>query len=459
MNAKIPSLPRRTILHVLGMALVTMVAIPASAQADPAQKVYSVAVSPDAVGAGQTIEYTFAATNESGSQSLGSINLTVPLDFTLISITQQPRSNGAVIGTATRASATLIEIRGLSLAPSRSIEMRFTAEAPCVQGTAPGANQWGLAAKQSNDFKGTGNDFTPNPASQRLTNVMGTCGINWITQPTGAKVDQAITNTPYDAVDGTEGGPSIQAEILSAPYGDATRSRVTFSTDQVDLTIGHDPNEPSETARLSGTTTANAIGGVVTFAPGPRIDLHGLGYTLLATNPSMGSGVSTKFDISDAVGQCAKGQCNNLTASGRTVNANLSSTSTTGIIAMSIGILPDLLCTGYMPDSQQQAVTILPLGVSLTSTMTVRITILADIVDRPTSQYRICWASTKSFTERDGSQADPATISGDPMFKGLLADCDKRNPVAPCQMTPSKQDKQGNVLLTALAPGDDPHAR
>jgi hypothetical protein len=459
MNAKIPSLPRRTILHILGMALVTMVAISGPAQADPDQKVYSVAVSPDAVGAGQTIEYTFTATNESASQSLGSINLTVPLDFTLISITHQPTSNGTVVGTATLAGTTLIEMRGLNLAPSRSMEMAFTAEAPCVQETAPGANQWGLAAKQSNDFKGTGNDFMPHPASQRLTNVTGTCRVNWITQPTGAKVDQTVTNTPYDAVDGTVGGPSIQAEVLSAPYADATRSRVTFSTDQVGLTIGHDPNEPSETAGLSGTTTANAIGGVVTFAPGPRIDLHGLDYTLLATNPSMDFGESAEFDISDAVGQCARGQCNNLSASGHTVNANLSSTSTTGIIAMSVGILPDLLCTGYTPNPQQQAVTILPLGVSSTSTMTVRITILADIVDRPASHYQICWASTKSFTELDGSQADPATINGDPMFKGLLAGCDKRNPVAPCQITPNKQDKQGNVILTALAPGDDPHAR
>jgi hypothetical protein len=141
------------------------------------------------------------------------------------------------------------------------------------------------------------------------------------------------------------------------------------------------------------------------------------------------------------------------------VNANVSSTSTTGILAMSIGVLPELLCGGYTPNPQQQAVTILPLGVSSTSTMTVRITVLAGIVDRPASQYRLCWASTKSFTERDGSQADPATISGDAMFKGLLPDCATRNPVAPCVITPNKQDKQGNVIVTALAPGDDPHAR
>jgi hypothetical protein len=453
-----PSLPRRAVLHLLGLALVTVALFPSPAQAAPARKQYLVTVAPDAVGAGQTREYSFTATNQSGSQSLGSIDVTAPPDFTLMSVTQQPQraSDGSFVGTASLSGSTLLEIRNLSLPPSDSVTVRFTAEAPCTQ---DGANQWGLAAKQSNDFKGTGNDFSPDPASQRTTDVTGTCRLGWITQPADAKVGQAIRNAPYDAFDGTADGPAIQAEVQSAPYADLSRSRVTFSEAEVGLAIGDDPNLPDATAGLSGTTTATAASGVATFDPGPSVDLHGLNYSLLATNPDMDSGESAPFDVSDAVGDCSKGHCSDLGTNGDTVNAKLSSTSTTGIIAMSIGVLPELLCDGYTPNPQQQAVTILPLDVSSSSTMTVQITILASVVDRPASQYRICWASTKTFQERDGTQSDPATISGDAMFKGLLPDCAKKNPVAPCQITPSKQDKQGNVILQARAPGDDPHAR
>ena len=461
MSAKVPSVARRMILSVVGLALVAMASVPTVAQAAPDRKQYLVVVSPATVGAGQTREFSFTATNQSGSQSLGSINLTVPLDFTAMSVTQQPQrsSDGSFVGTATVMGTTLIEIRNLSLPPSDSMTVKFTTQAPCVQSGATGADQWGVAAKQSNDFKGTGNDFAPLAASQRTTDVTGTCQLNWVTQPTSAKVGQSITGSPYDAVDGSLAGPSIQAEVLSAPYDDASRSRVTFSDDEVGLAIGHDPNQPGDTAELSGTTSAGAVNGLATFSPGPRIDLHGLDYTMLATNPNMGSDESAEFDISDAVGECSKGQCNNLHTNGTNVNAQLSSTSDTGIIAMSIGVLPELLCTGYTPNSQQEAVTILPLGVSSTSTMTVEITILASIVDRPASQYRVCWASTQQFTERDGTLADATTINGDAMFKGVLPDCTMRNPVAPCQITPSKQDKQGNVILKVLAPGDDPHAR
>jgi hypothetical protein len=459
MNRKVPRRRYATILPGLGLVLVTMMVIPLPARAAPDRKVYTAIVSPASVGAGQTAGYTFSATNQSGSQSLGSINLTAPLDFTLLGITGPPTrtSDGLPVGTATLVGTTLIEVRGLSLAPSDTITVPFTAQAPCVQSGAPGADQWGLASKQSNDFNGTGNDFAPSSASQRTTDVTGTCQLGWLTQPASAKQDHAITSTPYDAIDGTVDGPSIQAEVLSAPYADLSRSRVTFSTASVTLTIGDDPNQPG--ASLSGTTSAPAAAGVATFSPGPRIGLHGLDYTLLAGSSNMGSGESGVFDISDAAGVCSRGQCNNLGANGNTVNAKLSSTSGTGIIAMSVGVLPELLCSGYTPNPQQEAVTIFPLGVASDSTMTVEITVLASIVDRPAAQYRVCWASTRVFTERDGTPADPALISGDALYKGLLSDCASRNPVAPCQMTPSKQDKQGNVILKVFAPGDDPHAR
>jgi hypothetical protein len=459
MNPKIRRRANSAILRALGLVLVTMVVIPLPARAAPDRKMYTAIVSPASVGAGQTVGYTFSATNQSSSQSLGSINLTAPPDFTLTGVTGQPTrsSDGAPSGTATVVGTTLLEMRNLNLPPSDTVTVTFTAQAPCVQSSAAGADEWGLAAKQSNDFKGTGNDFAPSSTSQRTTDVTGSCQLGWLTQPASAKLDQTITSTLYDAIDGTIDGPSIQAQVLSAPYGDLSRSRVTFSTATVTLAIGHDPNQAPSS--LSGTTSAPAVAGVATFSPGPRIGSHGLDFTLFARNSNMGQAESGEFDISDSAGVCSRGECADIRAAGPHVNAKLSSTSTTGIIAMSIGVLPELLCTGYAPNSQQEAVTILPIGVSSTSTMTVEITVLAGIVDRPASQYRVCWASTRPFTERDGTPADLATINGDLFYKGLLSDCAARNPVAPCQITPSKEDRQGNVILKVFAPGDDPHAR
>jgi hypothetical protein len=449
----------RALFQSLGLLLVATAVIPGAAHAAPDRKAYTVTVSPGSVGAGQTVGFTFTATNDSGSQSLGSINLTAPLDFTLVGDPQPPtrQSDGATIGTATRVGTTLIELRGLSLPPSDTVTVSFSAEAPCVQSGGPGADQWGLAAKQSNDFNGTGNDFAPSSSSQRSTPVTGSCQLDWLTEPASAEVGQSITATPYDAVDGVD-GPFIQAEVLSAPYADLSRSRVTFSDATVTLTIEDDPNEPG--ASLGGTVEADSEAGVATFNPGPDIGLHGLDFTLSAGSPSMNSGESGAFDISDAVGECSKNnECRNLETRGANVSAKLSSTSAVGIIAMSVGVLDGLVCPGYTPHAQQQAVTIFPLGVDASSTMTVEITIAAGIVDRPASQYLVCWASTQPFTQRDGSPAVNTTIAGESMFRGLLSDCARRSPAPPCQLTPSKQDKQGNVILKVLAPGNDPHAR
>jgi hypothetical protein len=452
----------RALFQSLGLLLVAMAVIPGAAQAAPDRKVYTVTVSPSSVGAGQTLGFTFTARNDSGSQSLGSINLTAPLDFTLMGDPGQPTrlSDGASIGTATRVGTTLIELRNLSLPPSDTVTFTFTAQAPCMQSGAAGADTWGLAAKQSNDFKGTGNDFAPSSSSQRTTDVMGSCQLDWLTQPASAEVGASITATPYDAADGSVGPLFIRAQVLSAPYADLSRSRVTRSTVRVTLAIEDDPNEPEASAPLGGTVQADAVAGVATFNPGPDIGLHGLDFTLSAGSPNMDTGESTTFDISDAVGECSKNnECRNLETHGANVSAKLNSTSAVGIIALSVGVLDGLVCPGYTPHDQQQAVTIFPLGVDASSTMTVEITIAAGIVDRPASQYLVCWASTQPFTQRDGSPAVSTTIAGESMFRGLLSDCAQRSPAPPCQITPSKQDKRGNVILKVFAPGNDPHAR
>jgi len=135
----------------LGIAFLIVVAAlvaaaPAGAQAP--KKHFSASVPADGLpGTQQALEVTIA--NDATSQSdLGSANLTVPDGFTRV------RSSLGTVGAV--AGKTTVLLRDLALRPGRTIT--FT-----VSATSPGcgaSGQWQVAAKQANDFRGTGNDFT-----------------------------------------------------------------------------------------------------------------------------------------------------------------------------------------------------------------------------------------------------------------------------------------------------------
>jgi hypothetical protein len=110
--------------------MATAVFVP-GAGAIPEQKTYTADVSPHPVGAGQTIDLTLTVVNTSGSQQIGSANLTAPSTFSLIS-TGVPSPTG----TATKIGSTggRVELRNLALPPGQTLTVTFTAEVPCVGG-------------------------------------------------------------------------------------------------------------------------------------------------------------------------------------------------------------------------------------------------------------------------------------------------------------------------------------
>src|SRR5437762_99081 len=83
-------------------------------------------------------------TNEASTQRLGSVQITAPTGFVIT----------GVPGAASFTSSSALFLN-LALAPSATITLTVTAVLPC----SGGSYQWGIEAKQSNDFSGPpGND-------------------------------------------------------------------------------------------------------------------------------------------------------------------------------------------------------------------------------------------------------------------------------------------------------------
>src|SRR5579862_6161111 len=137
-----------------------LLAVPAAASpsacASSAGKCFAVSVSPAAPAAGGTVTFTFKITNEARTQRLGSAEITAPAGF-VISGAWLPAGAGTV--SFTSGSALFAH---LSLAPCKSVTVTVTAVLPC----RGGSYQWGMRAKQSNDFNGPpGNDVQLDPVS------------------------------------------------------------------------------------------------------------------------------------------------------------------------------------------------------------------------------------------------------------------------------------------------------
>src|SRR4051812_10792361 len=157
------NLVRRCLLLVL----VLVGALSAVSAAEAATKPYSLTIlpAPPATTAAAGTRVAFSATfsvPSTAQQALGSANVTPPAGFTLVSVA--PTSAGTVVNG-------VAELRNLAVQPGSSLTVNVTADVGC---SAPAKATWGVAAKQSNDFNGTGNDLTL-VGDTPSTSVTGTC--------------------------------------------------------------------------------------------------------------------------------------------------------------------------------------------------------------------------------------------------------------------------------------------
>ena len=100
----------------------------------------------------------------------------------------------------------------------------------------------------------------------------------------------AFLQQPTNTVAGTSITPALTVQVLDL-YGNV----VTSDTSSVTAAIGTNPGGGT----LSGTVSVNAISGVATFST-LSINKTGVGYTLTATDGSLGSGTSSTFNITPA---------------------------------------------------------------------------------------------------------------------------------------------------------------
>src|SRR5712691_10598453 len=209
----------RRFLPPLALALALLGMLVPRALADTTTKPYAVDVTAHNVSAGSTQTFVATLTNETGTQQLGSANLTVPDGFTIVSTgTPTPAGTATVVGD-------VVQLRGLAAPAGSTVSVSIVAIAPCP----PGIYAWSVIAKQANNFSGDpGNDLTFDAANSNLnTTLGGTCrlGFGFLTQPADAQVNTNITTQRYGPA-----GPPIQVEVL-----DADGTLITSSTAPVSL--------------------------------------------------------------------------------------------------------------------------------------------------------------------------------------------------------------------------------
>lgn len=429
-----PGLISRVCFGVLaaGMLGAVMLTAPAAGATSSAcitsGKCYAVAVSTSNPVAGASTAFAFTVTNEATTQVLGSAQITAPPGFV---ITSAPGSDSF-----TSTSALFLN---LSVAPSATTTLTVTAAAPCSGGTF----QWGVEAKQSNNFSGTGNDFELDPASAGNLSgeAAGSCSLAFSGQPGNAAVNAVITSGFNSA-----GGP-VTVDVL-----DGAGNLETSSTAAITVALG--PSQGS--GSLSGTTTVNAIGGVASFSD-LSIDQPG-DYTLAATSPGLSPVNSDSFSISNAIQPCTGSSC----------SASASSTTTEGTVTAVPSVPGEFLATSIGGVSYSCGGTYQPVsdafGFDLINSsgvadpnaqFTVVLRIFKATVEASgrdgAAQWQICYASVEPFTALPGT-AGTAVIGGVTVNTGLLPDCSgSQGP--PCVQARNKNNA-GDVLLTVLASGD-----
>jgi hypothetical protein len=414
------------VLSVVVLGLVAWALLGSGVAGATGGKTYTADISPHSVAAGA--EHTFTATlrNTAGYQRLGAANITPPDGFTLTGDASTSHGTAKVRGN-------VLELRHLAIPPGGTATIDFKAAVSC---DAEGG-KWRIVAKQGNDF--SGHDFALNWAQSNLTVTVTPCeqqgvALRFVTQPTDAE-----RGTTISSVAGDPAGAPVQVEVI-----DAAGNRVTSSTAVITISIGS--GSPAG-ATLAGTTTRTAVDGVATFDD-LRIDLHGDGYTLVATSPGLDPATSDAFGIWDEAVFCqAATPCTGqVAATDGLMEATVQVTSpTAGALLLSLGV-DELDCQ----DPFNHAPQVLTVdSVNLGGTKTVTITIAKAFDQRQPNNgvkfYEICYSGEEPFIDKFGNIVPAGG-------EGLLPMC--KTASAPCLAKRTKAHKGDVKLVVSLAPGD-----
>jgi hypothetical protein len=451
----------------------TFVAAPALAKPPVGNpKPFYATVTPSPVGGGTSAPFQFSIVNESTQQGIGSAEVTVPAGFTNVSLSNPPAGSSV-----DSTNPNLVHLRnlpiqavGCSPAPGCSTAIiTITATTSC----GAGSYVWRpILVKQSNNFLGTGNDGTYDPNKSYPTTQVSSAGCKLVftNQPASAALDETpptITSTPYDNT-----GSAVTVEVQ---YANGTK--VSGSTVPITLQIAPQCAYPSVTdcspAPAAGAAVSNAVvnavDGDATF-PDLSIDMAG-DYRLKATSPNITSAYSDIFSISNKHSDCTPDSCTAADSLPGTLGATLTSSSTSGVVVVSVGsfgTLPSCDPSGNV--YKQHKWSALPTTTVLDdyalsgggTYKTVVLDIDKSAVHPNTSpqSFKVCFSTTHgTFKDIFGTTVQPLyNANGDTPQAGILPNCNSNKPELvtnlPCEFS-AMGNGVGDVILTVLLSGAD----
>jgi hypothetical protein len=406
---------QRRSLRSLLAALAVLCALPASASAASPTKPYEVTLSPDRPAAGVDVDaFKVTLTNRTGTQQLGSADVTVPAAITVVGTPTLDRLGATV----SLSDVNKLSLRNLALPPNASVTVSVKLRMPCVAG----AYSWKVAAKQSNDFNGPpGNALGPIIGSLTTT-VTGSCALRFVAQPTDTEKNQAIRAAAFDP-------SSDQLVTVEAVDGSSSPSRLTWFTGPV--TIGLAPT--SYLGRLDPAgTSGTAVAGLASFA-NLRIDANGV-YNLRPTTTAAGftANDSAAFKAVDVAEDCNSAHCTAQLAGKQSTSALTGSAGTgSGVIALSLNLGPEPSCAGYTPPGPDWYEFALTTERGKTIVTTFSKSAMRGFGSGP-SALEICFAAPDTFAAKGGGP-QPFDYDGDAGngaegFVGLLPDCPAASP-------------------------------
>jgi hypothetical protein len=386
-----------------------------------------------------------------GPESLGSANVTAPDGYTLTDATLESE-----VGTADVVEG-ILQLRGLSLAQGSSVDVTIDVTTPCLPNET--GSSWTVVARESGDFSDE-SDFVlaEGSVAPSTTRDVASCLLRFANQPNTTQTNQTI-KTGYKST----------GDLLSVEIYDPVTTETVDSDATVTLVASKNPAGGTLTG---GSDTAEA--GVATFS---TLSLNKAGpYKLRASSPvTTNEPVSGQFMVSDLVATCTGSGCSFSQAGG---GASYTTTPQQG--SAGAGFASSLNLSGlriscqfgpfnYLDSRQPNSVWYVyddgPVGSVKTNMILIDASVVKATPENGTSKYRVCYSSPVRFRDRTGAMAPvdpwvngPTAYFGETWYTGLLPDCAKKNPVAPCVVKWSATSG-GHRVGTFLTPPGDPGFR
>ena len=224
---------------------------------------------------------------------------------------------------------------------------------------------------------------------------------------------------------------------------------------------------------LSGGSV-NATAGTATF-PALSLDRPGP-YTLQASSPAASNTpTSNQFMVSDTLETCSGPGCSFTLPEGSNTYTTTPKRGSNGATFAASLNLPGLRIScdfapfNYPDLRQPNAVWYVyddgNTAAGKTNVIVINKAIVQITPENGASAYRVCYSSPDPFEARGGSQAPedpwvdgPSAYFGVTWYTGLLPDCAKKNPVAPCVVSWTGSSG-GDRIGTFLTPPGDPGYR